>query len=132
MTFLIGYFLSKTYEFRFGLTIDHLYAFFLRWSPERAIDSLSDDSHFDNRISLNQTNRYSSRTQSKQNVISSAQGFVLLANDDPELTDDYLLSNDKNKNTSNSQTSITSHDRSTQSRKQHYLKRQNTLLKEWE
>ncbi|CAF3792758.1 unnamed protein product, partial [Rotaria magnacalcarata] len=112
--------------------IDHLYAFFLRWSPERAIDSLSDDSHFDNRISLNQTNRYSSRTQSKQNVISSAQGFVLLANDDPELTDDYLLSNDKNKNTSNSQTSITSHDRSTQSRKQHYLKRQNTLLKEWE
>ncbi|CAF3433047.1 unnamed protein product [Rotaria socialis] len=112
--------------------IDHLYAFFLRWSPERAICSLSDDSHSDNNISLNQANRYSSRTQSKQNVISSAQGFVLLANDDPELTDDYLLSNDKNKNTSNSQTTITSHDRSTQSRKQHYLKRQNTLLKEWE
>ncbi|CAF2985343.1 unnamed protein product [Rotaria sp. Silwood2] len=111
--------------------IDHLYAFFLRWSPERSADSLSDDNHPDNNnTSFNQTNRRSSNTQLKNNEISSVQGFVLLANDDPELTDDYLYANNKNNTTSSK--NATSIDSGTQQKKQHYLKRQNTLLKEWE
>jgi hypothetical protein len=50
------------------------------------------------------------------------RGFVLLANDDPELTDDYSttkMSKDQRK-------------KNEQEKNTHYLKRQNTLLKEWE
>ncbi|CAF0960335.1 unnamed protein product [Rotaria sordida] len=112
--------------------IDHIYAFFLRWSPDHSTDLLSHDNHFDNNntTTFNQIHRRSSYTQIKQNEISSGQGFVLLANDDPELTDDYLYTNQKN-NTINSKNSI-SIDNDIQQKKQHYLKRQNTLLKEWE
>ncbi|CAF1378998.1 unnamed protein product [Adineta steineri] len=121
------------YEYWFSVPkekIDHLYAFFLRWSPERALDPYFDDDHPDNsNTSLNQVNRHVSNSQSKQNEISSGKGFVLLANDDPELTDDYVSSNNKNNNSSKSHATS---DSTTSTKKQHYLKRQNTLLKEWE
>jgi len=54
---------------------DHLYSFFLRWTPEREKDSLIDDND----------NQPTNINQSSPN-----KGFVLLANDDPELTDNYL------------------------------------------
>lgn len=62
--------------------------------------------------------------------MSTAKGFVLLANDDPELTDDYQLTQNKNNNSSNS--GSTANQMTSDGKKQHYLKRQNTLLKEWE
>ena len=92
---------------------DNLYTFFLRWNPERALDPLLDDT------SLSSNLDHSSSNPTDQ---SSGGGFVLLANDDPELTDDYLPAN--HLETSNS-------DHGKQG-KAHYLKRQNTLLKEWE
>ena len=73
-----------------------------------------------------------SHTQSKHTEISSGKGFVLLANDDPELSDDYVSPNIKNNKSYTSQTSTISTDSDAQTKKQHYLKRQNTLLKEWE
>jgi len=86
---------------------------------------LNDDYPDNSNTSLN---RHASHTQSKHNDISSGKGFVLLANDDPELTDDdYLSTNNKS-----SRTPTTSSDSGMQTKKQHYLKRQNTLLKEWE
>ncbi len=106
--------------------VDHLYAFFLRWSPERALDPSLNDDYPDN---SNTSNRHASHTQSKHHEISSGKGFVLLANDDPELTDDDYLSTNNN---SRSRTPTTSSDSGMQTKKQHYLKRQNTLLKEWE
>ncbi len=102
--------------------IDHLYTFFLHWSPERALDPFFDDNHSDD-------NHILSNTQSKHNEASPTKGFVLLANDDPELTDDY---NKNNNSSSKSRTSTTLSDSGIEPKKQHYLKRQNTLLKEWE
>jgi hypothetical protein len=106
--------------------VDHLYTFFLRWNPECASDPGS-DSHYpeDSNILSTPTNRPSP----KHNEQSSAKGFVLLANDDPELSDDYI--SPKNKNNSSSKPRSSS-DSNTEQKKQHYLKRQNTLLKEWE
>jgi hypothetical protein len=106
--------------------IDNLYTFFLRWNPERALDPGS-DGHYpeDSNILSTPTNRHSP----KHNENSSAKGFVLLANDDPELSDDYISPKNKNNNSSKSRASSNS---STEQKKQHYLKRQNTLLKEWE
>lgn len=104
--------------------MDHLYAFFLRWTPDRSGDSVTDGSPMDTNSSSNPGNCRLSSSQSKPNENSTPQGFVLLANDDPELTDDYLSSKNKTKPTT------TPSDPS--SKKQHYLKRQNTLLKEWE
>ncbi|CAF0893615.1 unnamed protein product [Adineta ricciae] len=88
--------------------IDQLYRFFLRWKPEYEFDALHDDEP-----------QSSNTEQSKQTHHSSNKGFVLLANDDPELCDDYIASKD-------------SKTASKQQKKPHYLKRQNTLLKEWE
>jgi hypothetical protein len=87
-----------------------------------------DDDYPDN--SNNHSNRNLSHNQSKYNEISSGKGFVLLANDDPELTDDYVSPN-KN-NSLQSQSSTISTDSDGQTKRTHYLKRQNTLLKEWE
>ncbi len=113
--------------------IDHLYTFFLRWNPEHSSDLFFDDNHSDDsHILSNQTNRHLSNTQSKYNEMSPGKGFVLLANDDPELTDDYKSANNKNNNSSKNRTATTSSNSGLDSKKQHYLKRQNTLLKEWE
>jgi len=107
--------------------IDHLYTFFLRWNPERALDPAS-DGHYpeDSNTLLTPTNRPSP----KHSEPSSAKGFVLLANDDPELSDDYIAAKNKNTNSSKPRTPFDSG--SAETKKQHYLKRQNTLLKEWE
>ncbi len=86
---------------------EQLYKFFLRWTPERELDPLIDDE--EPQINIDQT---------KHNDKAPNKGFVLLATDDPELTSDYIST----KNTKNNQ----------QQQKTHYLKRQNTLLKEWE
>ncbi|UJR14093.1 hypothetical protein I4U23_001089 [Adineta vaga] len=112
--------------------IDHLYAFFLRWSPERALDPYYNNDYPDNsNTSLNQGNRHASSNQSKHTEPTSGKGFVLLANDDPELTGDYLSV--QNNNSSRDRTATNSSDSSgNDTKKQHYLKRQNTLLKEWE
>lgn len=58
----------------------------------------------------------------KSNDNTSNRGFVLLATDDPELTGDYISTNN----------SKTRKKKNEQQRKPHYLTRQNTLLKEWE
>ena len=66
--------------------------------------------------------------------MSSGKGFVLLANDDPELTDDYLRPR-KNQNNSSSRgrtPPIADDSADADTKNQHYLKRQHTLLKEWE
>jgi hypothetical protein len=83
----------------FILRIDHLHSFFLRWTPERQSDPLIDDEDENQALNLN-SSKYHDRTP---------KGFVLLANDDPELTSSTEQQN-----------------------KKHYLQRQNTLLKEWE
>lgn len=86
----------------FGFRSESVYNFFLRWTPERQFNALFDEN--------------------ESNVVHSdhptCQGFVRLANDDPELTDDYQSSTEKTDGK--------------QQKKSHYLKRQNTLLKEWE
>ncbi|CAF1235444.1 unnamed protein product [Adineta ricciae] len=112
--------------------IDHLYAFFLRWSPERALDPYCNDDYPDNsNTSVDQGSRHAFSNQSKHGEISSNKGFVLLANDDPELSGDY--SSPQNNNSSKSGTQISPSDQgANETKKQHYLKRQNTLLKEWE
>ena len=79
----------------FLFRIDHLYAFFLRWIPEYQSDPLTDDHHQ-----------------------SPNKGFVLLANKDPDLTDEYLRQTSKQNEIKN--------------KKVHYLTKQNTLLEEWE
>jgi hypothetical protein len=56
-----------------------LYKFFLHWRPERQLDPLIDDEDL-------QTNL----DESKYNDNSTNKGFVLLATDDPQLTDDYI------------------------------------------
>ena len=108
--------------------VDHLYTFFLRWNPDRSLDPLLDDPYSDENTLSTPTNRPLSNSSSKHNESSSAKGFVLLANDDPELADDYTRLKNKNNNSSKP---LASSD-SDESKKQHYLKRQNTLLKEWE
>ncbi|UJR33075.1 hypothetical protein I4U23_020534 [Adineta vaga] len=85
--------------------IDQLYRFFLRWKPEHEFNSLIDDESYSSDIGL-----------SKHTDQTSNKGFVLLVNNDPELNDDYQTSTKNNK----------------QQKQVHYLKRQNTLLKEWE
>jgi len=75
--------------------IDHLYSFFLRWTPEHELHPLIDDEQL------------SVINQIKHNDKYSNKGFVLLDDDQLELSDD-------------------------QQKTSHYLKRQNTLLKEWE
>lgn len=113
--------------------IDHLYAFFLRWTPDRAADPSFDDYQSDNSYTTSsQTPRHLSHTPLKHNEISPGKGFVLLTNDDPELTDDFMSSNNKSNNSSKSGTGTPSSDSGIDTKKQHYLKRQNTLLKEWE
>jgi len=82
---------------------EKIYNFFLRWTPERQFNSLIDD---DDNIVTNTSDQ------------PTCQGFVRLANDDPELNDDYHHSLEKTDDKSK--------------KKSHYLKRQNTLLKEWE
>lgn len=115
--FFLSFLLSMTSIFR----IDHLYAFFLRWTPDRTSDPTHDDNHSDHLLT---------HTLLKYNELSPSKGFVLLANDDPELSDDYISSNN---NSSKTRTNATSSDSGTdKTKKQHYLKRQNTLLKEWE
>ena len=105
---------------------DHLYAFFLRWSPDRSLDPLNDDEP-----------KQLPSSPTKTTDVSTAKGFVLLANDDPELTDDYKLkqnnnNNNVNNNSSSSNSDSTANQTTSDGKKQHYLKRQNTLLKEWE
>lgn len=116
--------LSNPLDFR----VDHLYTFFLRWNPDRSSDPLLDDPYADENTLSTPTNRPLSNSSSKHNESPSAKGFVLLANDDPELADDYIRSKNKNNNSSKPRASSDSDE----SKKQHYLKRQNTLLKEWE
>lgn len=113
-------------RYSFDCRVDHLYTFFLRWNPDRSQDPLLDDPYPDENILSTPTNRPLSNSSSKQNESPSAKGFVLLANDDPELTDDCTRS----KNNNSSKVRVPSD--SGESKKQHYLKRQNTLLKEWE
>lgn len=84
--------------------IDHVYTFFLRWNPDRALDPSLDDSYPNNNTNTNLLST-SPHSQSKHNETSSAKGFVLLANDDPELTDDYILTKNKNNNSSKPRTS---------------------------
>jgi hypothetical protein len=113
--------------------IDHLYAFFLRWNPEGASNSIFDDNRpADSHTLSTPTNRPSPYSPSKHNEMSPGKGFVLLANDDPELTGDYSSTSNKNNNSSKNRTATTSSDSGIELKKQHYLKRQNTLLKEWE
>jgi hypothetical protein len=104
--------ISVSYSFSFSsnsiFRSNQLYKFFLHWRPERQLDPLIDDEDL-------QTNL----DESKYNDNSTNKGFVLLATDDPQLTDDYIPT----KKTKNS---------IQQKKELHYLKRQNTLLKEWE
>ena len=85
---------------------DSLHYFFLRWTPEHHADLTLDDAD----------QRPTAEPPSPKHKESNfGQGFVLLANDDPELTGDRSApTSDKT------------------SSKPHYLTRQNTLLKEWE
>jgi len=85
--------------------IDHLYSFFLLWTPESESDPLINNEK---------------KQQSKSNDNNSNKGFVLLATDDPELNDHYLTT--KNQKTIKTE----------QQKEGHYLARQNTLLKEWQ
>ncbi|CAF0829258.1 unnamed protein product [Adineta steineri] len=87
--------------------IDELYVFFLRWTPEHESNPLTDEDQQPPNLE-----------QLKQNDKSGNKGFVLLANDDPELNDN----NSKSKNQK----------KSPKQKKPHYLSRQNTLLREWE
>ncbi len=86
--------------------IDHLYAFFLRWTPERELDPLIDDDDDNHPVQSTTIN------QTKPNDNTPNRGFVLLVTDDPELTDNYETTK--------------------LSKNEHYLKSQNSLLKEWE
>lgn len=85
---------------------DSLHHFFLRWAPEHHGDLAFDDAD----------QRPTTEPPSPNHKESHfGQGFVLLANDDPELT------GDRSGPTSDKKSS-----------KPHYLARQNTLLKDWE
>ena len=112
--------------------IDHLYAFFLLWNPKHASDSVFHDNHSEgNKNSSSQVHRPPYRMQFKPKE-SSSQGFVLLKTDDPELANDYSCSDNENTASACNQTTTISSYSDTPPKKQHYLKRQNTLLKEWE
>ncbi|CAF4662254.1 unnamed protein product [Rotaria sp. Silwood1] len=88
-----------------------LHSFFLRWTPERALDPLIDDDK--QPLDIHQIN---------SNNQSSSKGFVLLTDDNPQLTTDYsTCQNVRN------QTKTNEHQK-----RPHYLSRQNTLLKDWE
>ena len=80
--------------------------FFLRWTPEHHSNFGSDDVERSPMIEP---------SSSKDGEEHLGQGFVLLANNDPELTGDPPSTTTDNN-----------------SSKPHYLKRQNTLLKDWE
>jgi hypothetical protein len=84
--------------------IDHLYSFFLLWTPENGLDPLITEKE----------------NQLKSNHDNSNKGFVLLATDDPELADNYLIMKNQRKT------------KNEQQKEAHYLTKQNTLLKEWE
>lgn len=96
-------FISQHHNHFLYFRTEKIYNFFLRWTPERQFNALIDD---DDNIVTNASDQ------------PTCQGFVRLANDDPELNDDYDHSSEKNDDKSK--------------KKSHYLKRQNTLLKEWE
>ena len=114
--------------------IGHLHAFFLRWTPEREPESSSkSDQSVTTSISSNQITRTPSHNQAKPKETPSAKGFVLLNNDDSESTEDYLATENKTTPTTRSRTPTSSSaESSKEQKKSHYLKRQNTLLKEWE
>lgn len=114
--------------------IGHLHAFFLRWTPEREPESSSkSDQPVTTSISLNQIPRTPSHNQAKPKETPSAKGFVLLSNDDSESTEDYLAAENKTTPITRSRTPTSSSTESNkEQKKSHYLKRQNTLLKEWE
>ncbi|CAF0771607.1 unnamed protein product [Rotaria sordida] len=92
---------------------DPLHAFFLRWTPERALDPLIDDDKQPSNID-----------SKKSNNQSSNKGFVLLTDDNnSQLPNDYST----HQNLKNQITEINE-----QLKRPHYLSRQNTLLKDWE
>ncbi|CAF3957022.1 unnamed protein product [Rotaria sp. Silwood2] len=102
------------YEYWFSVPKEKtgpLYSFFLRWTPERALDPLIDDdkplSNIHPTISNNQ---------------SPNKGFVLFTGDDPQLPNDYANCENLNNHTKTND----------QQKRPHYLSRQNTLLKDWE
>ncbi len=104
-----------------------MYAFFLRWNPERAADPLGGD----DLSPRNDSFLGGDRSSSKHDEIPPTKGFVLLATDDPELSDDYRSTN-KNDNSTRSTTTTSLSPDDGQRKQPHYLRRQNTLLKEWE
>lgn len=76
--------------------------------------------------SSTQMNRSSSQNQVKSKEHPTNKGFVLFSTDDSQSIDDYLATD------TNARASCVANDSNREEKRPHYLKRQNTLLKEWE
>lgn len=88
-----------------------MYSFFRRWTPELQFNPLTDEE----KTPENQH-------PSKQHDDSSKKGFIFMSGNECQLNDNYPTSQNSNHKNKKKE----------QSKKTHYLSRQNSLFKDWE